>query len=158
MDRPGADFWRAVQMIEERLGARPVALQIPIGSEEDFQGVVDLVSGKALVYSDEMGTDWEEVEVPADLREEAERYRELLMEKVAEADDAVATAYLEGEDVPVQELHRALREATLQSKLVPVLCGSALRNRAIQPLLDAVIHYLPSPLDVPPIEGINPET
>jgi elongation factor G len=158
MDRPGADFWRAVEMIEERLGARPVAVQIPIGSEEDFRGVVDLVSGKALVYSDEMGTDWEEVEVPADLREEAGRYRELLMERVAEADDAVATSYLEGKDVPVQELRRALREATLQSKLVPVLCGSALRNRAIQPLLDAVIHYLPSPLDVPPIEGINPET
>jgi elongation factor G len=158
MDRPGADFWRSVEMIEERLGARPVAVQIPIGSEEDFRGVVDLVSGKALVYSDEMGTDWEEVEVPADLREEAGRYRELLMERVAEADDAVATSYLEGKDVPVQELRRALREATLQSKLVPVLCGSALRNRAIQPLLDAVIHYLPSPLDVPPIEGINPET
>jgi elongation factor G len=158
MDRPGADFWRVVKMIEDRLGARPVALQIPIGSEEEFRGVVDLVSGKALVYSDEMGTDWQEAEVPAHLREETERYRELLMERVAEVDDAVATGYLEGKDVPVQELRRALREATLQSKLVPVLCGSALRNRAIQPLLDAVIHYLPSPLDVPPIEGINPET
>jgi len=158
MDRPGADFWRVVKMIEERLGARPVALQIPIGSEEEFRGVVDLVSGKALIYSDEMGTDWQEVEVPAHLREETERYRELLMESVAEADDGVATGYLEGKAIPVQELRRALREATLQSKLVPVLCGSALRNRAIQPLLDAVIHYLPSPLDVPPIEGINPET
>jgi elongation factor G len=158
MDRPGADLWHAVDMIERRLGARPVALQIPIGREEKLQGVIDLVTGKALVYTDEMGTCQEEVEVPADLQEATSHYRELLLERVAEVDDAVATEYLEGKDVSVQELRRALREATLRSKLVPVLCGSALRNKGIQPLLDAVIQYLPSPLDVPPIEGINPET
>jgi len=158
MDRPGADLWHVVEMIEERLGARPVVLQIPIGREEKLQGVVDLITGKALIYADEMGTRQEEVDVPVDLQEAASRYREMLLERVAEVDDVVATEYLEGKDIPVQELRRALREATLRSKLVPVLCGSALRNKGVQPLLDAVIHYLPSPLDVPPIEGINPET
>lgn len=158
MDRPGADLWHVVEMIEKRLGARPVVLQIPIGREEKLQGVVDLITGKALIYADEMGTRQEEVDVPVDLQEATSRYREMLLERVAEVDDVVATEYLEGKDIPVQELRRALREATLRSKLVPVLCGSALRNKGVQPLLDAVIHYLPSPLDVPPIEGINPET
>ena len=158
MDRPGADLWHVVEMIEERLGARPVVLQIPIGREEKLQGVVDLITGKALIYADEMGTRQEEVDVPVHLQEATSHYREMLLERVAEVDDVVATEYLEGKDIPVQELRRALREATLRSKLVPVLCGSALRNKGVQPLLDAVIHYLPSPLDVPPIEGINPET
>jgi elongation factor G len=158
MDRPGADFWQAVQMIEKRLGATPVAVQIPIGSQAEFQGVVDLISGKALVHADEMGTLLEEVEIPAHLREASAHYREGLVERLAEVDDAVATSYLEGRDIPAEELQRALREATLQSRLVPVLCGSALRNKGVQPLLDAVIYYLPSPLDVPPIEGINPDT
>jgi elongation factor G len=147
-----------VEMIEKRLEARPVALQIPIGREDKLRGVVDLITGKALIYADEMGTRQEEVDVPEDLQEATSHYRELLLERVAEVDDAVATQYLEGMDIPVQELRRALREATLESKLVPVLCGSALRNKGVQPLLDAVIHYLPSPLEVPPIEGINPET
>lgn len=158
MDRPGADFWHAVEMIEKRLGATPVAVQIPIGSRDEFQGVVDLITGKALVHADEMGTLLEEVEIPVHLREASAHYREGLVERLAEVDDAVATAYLEGRDIPVEELRRALRVATLQSSLVPVLCGSALRNKGVQPLLDAVIYYLPSPLDVPPIEGINPET
>jgi elongation factor G len=158
MDRPGADLWHVVEMIEKRLGARPAVLQIPIGREEELQGVVDLITGKALIYADEMGTRQEEVDVPVDLQEATAHYREMLLERVAEVDDVVATEYLEGKEIPVQELRRALREATLRSKLVPVLCGSALRNKGVQPLLDAVIHYLPSPLDVPPIEGINPET
>jgi elongation factor G len=158
MDRPGADLWHAVETMEKRLGARPVTLQIPIGSEDKFQGVVDLITGRAHVYADEMGTRREEVEVPTHLRDEVAKHREVLLERVAEADDVVATHYLEGEDVSVQELQRALRDATLESKLVPVLCGSALRNKGIQPLLDAVIHYLPSPLEVPPIEGVNPQT
>lgn len=158
MDRPGADLWHAVETMEQRLGARPVTLQIPIGSEDNFQGVVDLITGRALVYADEMGTRQEEVEVPAHLQEEVAKHRDILLERVAEADDVVAMHYLEGEDISVQELQRALRDATLESKLVPVLCGSALRNKGIQPLLDAVIHYLPSPLEVPPIEGVNPQT
>ena len=158
MDRPGADLWHAVETMEKRLGAKPVTLQIPIGSEGNFQGVVDLITGRAFVYADEMGTRQEEVEVPAHLRDEVVKHREVLLERVAEADDVVAMHYLEGEDISVQELQRALRDATLESKLVPVLCGSALRNKGIQPLLDAVIHYLPSPLEVPPIEGVNPQT
>ena len=158
MDRPGADLWHAVETMEKRLGAKPVTLQIPIGSEGNFQGVVDLITGRAFVYADEMGTRQEEVEVPDHLRDEVVKHREALLERVAEADDVVAMHYLEGEDISVQELQRALRDATLESKLVPVLCGSALRNKGIQPLLDAVIHYLPSPLEVPPIEGVNPQT
>lgn len=158
MDRPGADLWHAVESMEKRLGAKPVTLQIPIGSEDNFQGVVDLITGRALVYADEMGTRQEEVEVPAHLRDEVAKHRGVLLERVAEVDDVVAMHYLEGEDISVEELQRALRDATLESKLVPVLCGSALRNKGIQPLLDAVIHYLPSPLEVPPIEGVNPKT
>lgn len=158
MDRPGADLWQSVQTMEKRLGARPVVLQMPIGREEQFQGVVDLVTGKALVYSDEMGTEQQEVDVPAQLRDEMARHRDVLLEKLAETDDVIAMDYLEGKEITVQEIRRALRAATLSSGLVPVLCGSALRNKGIQPLLDAVVHYLPSPLDVPPIEGIDPET
>ena len=158
MDRPGADLWHAVETMEKRLEVTPTVLQIPIGREEKFEGVVDLITGKALVYADEMGIRQEEINVPAHVQEEAARYRDILLETVAEIDDGVATAYLEGRNISAQEIRRALREATLESKLVPVLCGSALRNKGIQPLLDAVIHYLPSPLDVPPIEGINPES
>ncbi len=158
MDRPGADLWHAVETIEKRLEARPVVLQIPIGREEKFEGVVDLITGTALVYADEMGTRQQEIEVPIHLRDEMARHRDTLLERLAEADDAIAMDYLEGKEVPVEEIRRALRAATLRSELVPVLCGSALRNKGIQALLDAVVHYLPSPLDVPPIEGINPET
>jgi elongation factor G len=158
MDRPGADLWHAVKTMEERLGARPVVLQIPIGREEQFEGVVDLIAGKGLVYSDETGREQQEIEVPTHLQQEAAQHREVLVETLAETDDAIATAYLEGTEVSEQEIRRALREATVKAKLVPVLCGSALRNKGIQPLLDAVVHYLPSPLDVPPIEGVNPET
>jgi len=158
MDRPGADFGHAVETIRDRLGAEPVAVQIPLGSEEKFEGTVDLITGKALVWADEMGTRQEEVDVPPYMEEEIARYRDVLLESLGEVDDAMATDYLEGTNVPVEEIRRALREATLHSKLVPVFCGSALRNKGIQPLLDAVVHYLPSPLDVPPMEGVNPET
>jgi elongation factor G len=158
MDRPGANFGHAIETIRDRLGAEPVAVQIPLGAEDKFEGIVDLITDKALVWADEMGTRQEEVDVPTHLEEETARYRDVLLESLAEVDDAVATEYLDGKDIPVEEIRRALREATLSSKLVPVFCGSALRNKGIQPLLDAVVHYLPSPLDVPPMEGINPET
>ncbi len=158
MDRPGADFWHAVEMIQERLGAQPVAIQIPIGSEESFQGVVDLATEKVLVYADELGTRQEESDVPDHLQEDVAKYRGILLEELAEIDDVIALDFLEGREIPTQEIHRALRDATLGSKLVPVLCGSALRNKAIQPILDAVIHYLPSPVDVPAMEGLNPGT
>jgi len=158
MDRPGADFWHSISMIEERLGAHPVAVQVPMGAEDEFEGVVDLITGRGLVYADDLGTRQEEVEVPASLREEVAQHRAMLLERVAETDDALASDFLDGRESSVQEIRRALRQATLDSKLVPVLCGSALRNKGVQPILDAVIQYLPSPLDVPAIEGINPKT
>ena len=158
MDRPGADFWHSISMIEERLGAHPVAVQVPMGAEDEFEGVVDLITGRGLVYADDLGTRQEEVEVPASLREEVAQHRAMLLERVAETDDALASDFLDGRESSVQEIRRALRQATLDSKLVPVLCGSALRNKGVQPILDAVIQYLPSPLDVPAMEGINPKT
>lgn len=158
MDRPGADFWHSMSMIEERLGAHPVAVQVPMGAEDEFEGVVDLITGRALVYADDLGTRQEEVEVPASLREEVAEHRAMLLERVAETDDALASDFLDGRESSVQEIRRALRQATLDSKLVPVLCGSALHNKGVQPILDAVIQHLPSPLDVPAIEGINPKT
>ena len=158
MDRPGADFWHSISMIEERLGAHPVAVQVPMGAEDEFEGVVDLITGRGLVYADDLGTRQEEVEVPASLREEVAQHRAMLLERVAETDDSLASDFLDGRESSVQEIRRALRQATLDSRLVPVLCGSALRNKGVQPILDAVIQYLPSPLDVPAIEGINPKT
>ncbi|MCJ7668244.1 MAG: elongation factor G [Anaerolineae bacterium] len=158
MDRPGADFWRTIDMIADRLGANPVAVQVPIGAESEFAGVVDLISQKALLYADELGVQQEVREVPPHLREEVARHREILVESVAESDERLTLKFLEGEPIEPSEVSAALRRATLEGKLVPVLCGAALRNRGVQPLLDAVIYYLPSPLDIPPITGINPKT
>ncbi len=158
MDRAGADLQRTMKMIEERLHATPVALQIPMGREENFVGVVDLLLQEAIIYTDELGTRLEETEIPEELQEEACELRELLIEKVAETDEALTHKYLDGEEISVEELKAALRRATIDLKLVPVLCGSALRNKGVQPLLDAVVDYLPSPLDIPPIKGINPRT
>lgn len=158
MDRPGADFWHTIDMIADRLGANPVAVQVPIGAESEFAGVVDLISQKALLYADELGVQQEVREVPPHLREEVARHREILVESVAESDERLTLKFLEGEPIEPSEVSAALRRATLQGKLVPVLCGAALRNRGVQPLLDAVISYLPSPLDIPPITGINPKT
>ena len=158
MDRVGADFWRTIRMIEERLGAHPVALQIPLGVESSFRGVVDLINMQAISYSDELGAKPEVVPIPAELQEEVGLRREMLLEKVAETDETIMVKYLEGEEITPEELRQALRQATLKGELVPVLCGSALRNKGVQPLLDAVVDYLPSPLDIPPIVGINPKT
>ena len=158
MDRVGADFWRTIEMIEERLDANPVALQVPIGAESSFSGVVDLINMEAISYSDELGTDHEVGPIPAELQDEAAQKRDLLVEKVAETDEALTIKYLEGEEITVEELRRALRKATLGGELVPVLCGSALRNKGVQPMLNAVVDYLPSPLDIPPIVGINPKS
>ncbi len=158
MDRVGADFWRTIEMIEERLAANPVAIQVPIGKESSFRGVVDLLRMEALVYADDLGTHIERVEIPPELEDVAARYREVLVEKIAETDDALTVKYLEGEEIGEEELRQALRRATLEGKLVPVLCGAALRNKGIQPLLDAVVDYLPSPVDIPPIVGVNPIT
>jgi len=158
MDRVGADLGRTVDMIRKRLRANPVALQIPLGIEDDFRGVVDLIESRALVYADDLGTKLHIEEIPDRLKGEASHYREVLLEKVAETDDELLLSYLEGMDISPDELRRTLRKATLAGKLVPVLCGAALRNRGIQPLLDAIVDYLPSPLDIPPIAGLDPDT
>jgi elongation factor G len=158
MDRVGADFWHTIEMIEERLQANPVALQVPIGVESSFRGVVDLINMRAISYSDELGAEPEVSQIPAELQEEVATRRDILLEKVAETDEALTIKYLEGEEITAEELRRALRQATLNGKLVPVLCGSALRNKGVQPMLDAVVDYLPSPLDIPPIVGMNPKT
>jgi elongation factor G len=157
MDRTGADFFRAVDMMKDRLGANAVPIQLPIGSEDSFDGVVDLVEMDAIVYEDELGVNFERVEIPEDMKEQAAEYREILMEVLAEEDDEFMMKYLEGE-VSTDDIKDLLRQAVLNVNVIPVLCGSAFKNKGVQMLLDAVLDYLPSPTDVPPIEGFNPET
>jgi elongation factor G len=153
MDRIGADFDQGVQTMIDRLGAHPVPIQLPIGAEGDFLGIVDLVAMKAVVYKDEMGVEQETVEIPEHLAEAAAAAREHLLEEVSHYDDALLELILEEADVPEAVLKNAIRNATLSTKLTPVLCGSSFKNKGVQPLLDAVIDYLPSPLDVPPVTG-----
>ena len=157
MDRLGADFFRVVKMIEERLGARPVVLQLPIGAEDKFTGVVDLINMNATVWEeDSLGARFHEEPIPADLRAQAEEFREKLLEAAADCDEAIMEKYLEGKEIATAELRKALRQGTLSLKIVPVVCGSAFRNKGVQPMLDAVVDYLPSPLDIPPVKGIEP--
>ncbi len=159
MDRIGADFFRTVRMMKERLGANAVPIQLPLGAEYNFNGIVDLVSAKAFVWDIEsLGNIIKEVEVPLDMEETISEYREKLIEAVVETDDELLLRYLEGEEFTEEALQKAIRDATLDAAIVPVLCGSALKNKGIQPLLDTVVNYLPSPLDIPPVEGINPDT
>ncbi|HOT23214.1 MAG TPA: elongation factor G [Thermoleophilia bacterium] len=153
MDRIGADFFRGIEMMVDRLGANPVALQVPIGRESDFRGVVDLIEMNAIVYVDELGTDWEVVDIPDEVREVAEEYRLRLVEAVADHDDQLLEAYLEGGEVAPERLREVVRRATLDVSITPVLCGSSFRNKGVQPLMDAIVDYLPSPLDVPPVVG-----
>jgi elongation factor G len=156
MDRAGADLWRTVDMIRDRLQARPVAVQVPIGRESSLAGVVDLIENRALTYADELGTEMLIGPVPRALQAEVEYRRGLLIERIAETDETLTTEYLEGKELTPAELRVALRRATLRTELVPVLCGTSLRNKGVQPLLNAIVDYLPSPLDVPPISGLNP--
>jgi elongation factor G len=159
MDRVGADFDRAVGMIRDRLGANAVPLHLPIGSEDGFEGVVDLLSEKAVVWDDEsLGAEFEERPIPAELANAVQMGRERLVECVADFDDCVAAKYLDGERISEDQLRKALREATLRLAVVPVFCGSAFKNKGVQPLLDAIVDYLPSPLDVPPVEGTHPSS
>src|SRR5579884_3848425 len=158
MDRTGADFWRTVAMIRERLGAVPVPVQIPIGREAEFKGMVDLLAMEALTFADDPNAPVMHGPVPAELADEAARCREELIERVVELDDELMLRYLEGEVIGVQELKATLRRATIAGQLIPVLCGSALKNKGVRPLLDAVVDYLPSPLEVPPVRGTNPNT
>jgi elongation factor G len=158
LDRTGADFWRCLEMIHDRLGANAVPIQIPIGSEDGFRGVIDLVRMQAILYRDDLGSQIDVVEIPADLLDEARKHRERMIEAVAEVDDALTHKFLEGEELTVDEIVHGLRLGTLQYRIVPVLTGSALKNKGIQPMLDAVVAYLPSPLDVPPVIGEHPTT
>jgi elongation factor G len=159
MDRTGADFFASVQSMVDRLGARPVPVQLPLGQEEHFRGVIDLVEMRALVWQDELGTNYEVEEIPAELLEQAQEYHHQLIDSVADHDDELLETYLLDEDAVTSEmLKRALRAATLDISVTPVLAGSAFKNKGVQPLLDGVVDYLPSPLDVPPVHGIDPRT
>jgi elongation factor G len=158
MDRVGANFAAVVAQVRQKLGKNAVPLQLPIGAEDQFKGVIDLVSMKALLFKDEsLGAKYEVAEVPAELRAEAEHYREKMVESIAEQHDELLEKYLAGEPLEISELKAALREATIAQKITPVLCGSAFKNKGVQPLLDAVVDYLPSPVDIPPVKGVNPD-
>jgi elongation factor G len=156
LDRTGADFWRVVDMIKDRLGVNAVPLQVPIGSEDTFRGVVDLINMKAITYGNDLGDQIEVGDIPAEVQPLADEWREKMIEALADLDDDIAHKFLEGEEIGADELRRALRTGTLAYKIVPVLTGSALKNKGVQPMLDAVIDYLPSPLDVPPVSGHDP--
>jgi len=156
MDRIGADYWNCVAMMKERLGANPLPIQIPVGSEASFRGVIDLITEKMLVFDEESkGSQYKEEDIPEEFTEESSAVRMTLLEKLADFDEEVMEKYLEEQPVSADVLYKAVRNATLKLQLVPVLCGSAFKNKGVQPLLDAVIAYLPSPLDVPPVEGLN---
>jgi elongation factor G len=158
MDRTGADFWRTVEMIRERLGAVPVPIQIPVGQESNFKGFIDLVEQQAVIFTDDLGTKSDHTQVPTSMEAEFVQYRDALIERVAETDEELTLKYLEGEEITKEDLTAALRKATIAGQLVPVLCGSALKNKGVQAMLDAVIAYLPSPLDISPPTGIDPDT
>jgi elongation factor G len=156
MDRTGADFFKAVDTMRDRLGANPLPIQIPIGQEADFVGVVDLIENKALVWKDELGTEFEYEDIPEDLVEQAEQYRTQLIEACADYDDELMEAYLNEEEIPHERIAKSLHRATLDIKVTPVLCGSSFKNKGVQPLLDAIVELLPSPLEVPPVKGLEP--
>ncbi len=158
MDRIGADFEKGVKTMIDRLGAHPVPLQLPIGAESDFLGIIDLVAMKAVVYKDDLGEEQDVIEIPAEYTDAAEQAREHLLEEVSHYDDGLLELLLEEAEIPIARLKQAIRKATLDLKFTPVLCGSSFKNKGVQPLLDAVIDYLPSPLDVPPVEGVHPKT
>ncbi|HTT49298.1 MAG TPA: elongation factor G [Pseudolabrys sp.] len=158
MDKIGADFFKCLDDIKTRLGAKPVAIQLPIGAEQNFKGLVDLVRMKGVVWDDEsLGAKYHDIDIPAELLDDAKKYREAMIEAAVELDDDAMTAYLEGKEPDEATLKRLIRKAVITGAFFPVLCGSAFKNKGVQPLLDAVVDYLPSPLDVPPIKGINPD-
>ena len=158
MDMIGADFYRVLDMMKSRLGANPVPIQLPIGAEDTFKGMIDLVEMKALIYVDDLGKVSEAAEIPEDLVEQAELYRQNLLDAVAESDDDLMMKYLEGEELTTEEIKRAIRTATIACKMTPMICGSSYKNKGVQPLLDAVIDYMPAPTDIPAINGVDPDT
>ena len=158
MDIMGADFFNVVSMMKDRLKTNAVPIQLPIGSEDTFRGIIDLVEMNADIYYDDLGKDMRVEEIPADMKEIAEKYRSELLEAVAEQDEDIMNKYLEGEEITTEEIKKCIRKATIANDMVPVTCGTSYRNKGVQKLLDAVVDYMPSPLDIPPIKGVNPET
>ncbi len=158
MDRMGADFYYSLQTIHQRLTKNAYPIQLPLGREENFRGIIDLFTREAEIYKDDMGKEIVHQEVPSEMKEEVEKYRHQLVEAIVEHDENLLEKYLKGEEIEINDLKRVLRKATIEGKIVPVLCGSALKNKGIQFLLDAIVDYLPSPLDIPPAKGINPQT
>lgn len=158
LDRTGADFYKDIESIHTRLTTKAFPAQLPIGTESNFKGVVDLIEKKARIYKDEQGKEWEDGEIPADLKEKADEWRGKLIEAIAESDDAMLNDYLEGKEISVGKIKEVLQKATLARSVIPVFCGSALKNKGVQALLDAVVAYLPGPLDVPPAKATNPKT
>ena len=158
MDIMGADFYNVVKMMHDRLKCNALPIQLPIGAEEDFKGIVDLIEMKAYVYYDDLGKDIREEEIPADLKDKAEEYHAALLEAVAEQDEELMMKYLEGEELTIEEIKAAIRKGTIDNTIVPVTCGTSYKNKGVQKLLDAVVDFMPSPLDIPPIKGVNPDT
>ncbi len=158
MDIMGADFYNVVQMMKDRLKTNAVPIQLPIGSEDTFRGIIDLVEMKADIYYDDLGKDMRVEEIPEDMKELAQKYREALLEAVAEQDEEIMAKYLDGEEITTQEIKDCIRKATIDNTMVPVICGTSYKNKGVQKLLDAVVDYMPSPLDIPAIKGVNPET
>lgn len=158
MDRVGANFFSVVEQLKERLGANAVPIQLPIGSEDQFEGVIDLITNKAIIYTDDLGTQAATTEVPEELKDQAEEYRNLLVEAIVENDEVLMEKYLEGVEISESELRTGLRKACLSAEIIPVLCGSSFKNKGVQPLLDAVVDYLPSPADVLPVQGVEPKS
>lgn len=158
MDITGADFFNAVKMLKERLRTNAIPIQIPIGSEDNFNGIIDLVTEKAIYYKDDLGTTSEEAEIPEELKDVVEEYRNILLESIAETDEDLMMKYLEGEELTVSEIQEGIRKATIAVDMIPVLCGSSYKNKGVQPLLDSIIDYMPSPLEVPAIKGLKPGT
>ena len=158
MDIMGANFYNVVQMMKDRLKCVPVPIQLPIGSESDFVGIIDLMTMRAEVYYDDLGKDVRDEDIPADMAEKAQQYHDEMVELICDTDEDLMMMYLEGEEIPVEDLKKALRKATIDNKLVPVLCGTAYRNKGVQMLLDAIVDYMPAPIDIPPIKGVNPDT
>ena len=158
MDITGADFFNVMDMMRERLNANPVAIQLPIGAEDEFKGIIDLVKMDAIVYEDDLGKVTDEVEIPAEYKEQAAEYRDKLLEACAETDDALMEKYLGGEELTEEEIRGAIRKATIACEMTPVTCGTSYRNKGVQPLLDAIVDYMPAPTDIPPIAGVNPDT
>ena len=158
MDIMGADFFRVVNMVKDRLKANAVPVQLPIGAEDSFVGIIDLVEMKAEIYKDELGKEFDITDIPADMKDMADEWREKLLESVAETDEELMMKFLEGEALTVQEIKTAIRKETIAGRMVPMMCGSAYRNKGVQMMLDGVVDYMPSPLDIPPIKGVNPDT